>query len=81
MLCQVVLLFHFFSSCFFFYFSDSQLEHSTLEGRRRMMNMERGQGRRAERVGKGGSALMETQLGELPINTSISKKGILMRTQ
>lgn len=38
MLCQVVLLFRFFSSCFSFYFSGSKLEHSTLEGSRRMVN-------------------------------------------
>lgn len=30
MLCQIVLLFHFLSSCFFFYFGGSELEHSTL---------------------------------------------------
>lgn len=35
MLCQVVLLFHFLSSCFFFYFSGSKLEHSTLQSNRR----------------------------------------------
>lgn len=47
MLCQVVLLFHFFSSCFFFYFSHSKLEHSTLEGSRTMVSMRwRRQGRR-----------------------------------
>lgn len=46
MFCQVVLLFHFFSSCFFFYFSDSKLEHSTLEGSRRRVSAGWKQGRR-----------------------------------
>lgn len=81
MLCQVVLLFCFFSSCFPFYFSGSKLEHSTLEGRRRMVSMEWRQGRRAGGFGKGGRALVERQLGELPINTSVSKQGILVGTQ
>lgn len=45
MLCQVVLLFHFFSSCFFFYFGDSKLEHSTLESSRREINVGLGQRR------------------------------------
>lgn len=66
MLCQVVLLFHFFSSCFSFYFGGSKLEHSALEGSRRMVSMEWRRGRRAGGVGKGGRALMERQLGELP---------------
>lgn len=46
MLRQVVLFFHFFSSCFLFYFSDSKLEHSTLESSRREINMGFGQRRR-----------------------------------
>lgn len=81
MLCQVVLLFHFFSSLFFFYFGDSELEHSTLEGSRRMVSTGWRQGRRAGGTGKGERALMKRQLGELHINTSMSKKGILVRTQ
>lgn len=81
MLCQVVLFFHFFSSCFSFYFGGSELEHSTLEGSRRMVSTGWRQGRRTGEVSKGGRALMERQLGELPINTSVSKQGILVGTQ
>lgn len=47
MFCQVVLLFHFFSSCFFFYFSGSKLEHSTLEGSRKRVSAGWTRGRRA----------------------------------
>lgn len=43
MLCQVVLLFHFLSSCFFFYFGGSELEHSTLQNSRREVSMGLGQ--------------------------------------
>lgn len=78
MLRQVVLLFHFFSSCFFFYFGGSKLEHSTLEGSRRMVSSDWRQERRVGVVSKAGRALVERQLRELPINTGISKRGILM---
>lgn len=75
MFCQVVLLFHFFSSCFFFYFSDSKLEHSTLEGSRRRVSAGWKQGRRVGGVIRAVGILVERQPGEFPSMPPFPSKG------